>query len=91
MSVSTLGPGRKVLKNHGDFQAEGDSILLLKGVSPNLQGKKKKKTKLLIRCSKLYRRQIKEKKEIQKKKAAVTVHAKIVNKKEEHNTELQSH
>lgn len=39
MSVSTLGPGRKELMNQGDFQAEGDSILLLKGVSPNLQEK----------------------------------------------------
>ena len=37
MSVSTLGPGRKEFMNHGDFQAEGDSILLLNGVPPNLK------------------------------------------------------
>lgn len=37
MSVSTLGPGRKEFMNHGDFHAEGDSILLLNGVPPNLK------------------------------------------------------
>lgn len=37
MSVSTLGPGRNELMNQGDFHAEGDSILLLKGVPPNLK------------------------------------------------------
>lgn len=36
ISVSTLGPGRKEFMNQGDFHADGDSILLLKGVSPNL-------------------------------------------------------
>lgn len=36
ISVSTLGPSSKVLKNQGDFHAEGESILLLKGVPPNL-------------------------------------------------------
>lgn len=36
ISVSTLGPGTKELINQGDFHAEGDSILLLNGVSPNL-------------------------------------------------------
>lgn len=40
MSVSTLGPGRK--ENQGDFHAEGDSKLLFKGVSLNLQTKNKK-------------------------------------------------
>lgn len=39
ISVSTLGPGTKELINQGDFHAEGESILLLKGVSPNLQNK----------------------------------------------------
>lgn len=39
ISVSTLGPGRKELMNQGDFQAEGDSILLLNGVSPKLQAR----------------------------------------------------
>ena len=42
MSVSTLGPARKELMNQGDFHAEGDSILLLNGVSPNLQSKHEK-------------------------------------------------
>jgi hypothetical protein len=37
ISVSILGPGTKELMNQGDFHAEGDSILLLKGVSPNLE------------------------------------------------------
>lgn len=37
MSVSILGPGRKELMNQGDFHAEGDSILLLNGVPPNLK------------------------------------------------------
>jgi hypothetical protein len=39
ISVSILGPGTKELMNQGDFHAEGDSKLLLKGVSPNLQKK----------------------------------------------------
>lgn len=39
MSVSILGPAIKELMNQGDFHAEGDSILLLNGVSPNLETK----------------------------------------------------
>lgn len=42
ISVSTLGPGPKLLINHGDFQAEGESIVLLYGVSTNLQTKYRK-------------------------------------------------
>ena len=39
ISVSIRGPGTKELMNQGDFHADGDSILLLKGVSPNLENK----------------------------------------------------
>lgn len=47
ISVSTLGPGTKELINHGDFQAEGDSILLLNGVSTNLQTKHHKEEQVI--------------------------------------------
>lgn len=40
MSVSILGPGTKEFMNQGDFHAEGESMLLLKGVSPILGNKK---------------------------------------------------
>lgn len=36
MSVSILGPGTKEFMNQGDFHAEGESMLLLKGVPPIL-------------------------------------------------------
>ena len=47
MSVSTLGPGTKEFMNQGDFHAEGESMLLLKGVPPNLQYQKSNKHKKL--------------------------------------------
>lgn len=40
ISVSTLDPGAKV---QGDFQAEGDSMLLLNGVSTYLENENKNK------------------------------------------------
>lgn len=43
ISVSTLGPGTKVLINQGDFHAEGDSILLLNGVSTYLETENQKR------------------------------------------------
>jgi len=39
ISVSILGLDKKVLMNQGDFHAEGDSMLFLNGVPPNLKSK----------------------------------------------------
>ena len=40
ISVSILGLDKKVFMNQGDFHAEGDSMLFLKGVPPNLKPNK---------------------------------------------------
>jgi len=45
MSVSILGPGETELKYQGDFHADGDSILRLKGVPPKLNKDKPKISK----------------------------------------------
>jgi hypothetical protein len=47
ISVSILGLDKKVLMNKGDFHAEGDSKLFLKGVPPKLKTNKK----LLKKCT----------------------------------------
>ena len=43
--LSILGPGETELKYQGDFHANGDSILRLKGVPPKLKKHKAKMSK----------------------------------------------
>lgn len=45
-SVSILGPERNELKSQGDFHADGDSMPLLNGVSPNLEREIKESIKI---------------------------------------------